>query len=189
MLLQALLAVCVVTVPLAGGRLGRLADVRLRRAWALVVALGLQVAFVAVPLGAAGWAGPALHLASYASAAVFVAANLRLPGLRLLALGAAANLAAIAANGGVMPASPRALESAGLAASHEEYKNSAALAHPRLGFLGDVFALPEPWPLHNVFSVGDLLVVAGAGVAVHRLSGSRLGRRGRGHGAGGGAGR
>ena len=177
MLLQALLALCLVTVPLAGGRLVRLADLRPRRPWAVFAALGLQAVFIAVDLPPGGWLGPTLHLASYGLAAVFVVSNRRVPGLALLALGAAMNVAAIAANGGVMPASARALRAAGLGATGE-YENSAALDHPRLAFLGDVSAWPEPWPLANVFSPGDVLVVLGAGVAVHCLGGSRLGRWG-----------
>jgi hypothetical protein len=34
-------------------------------------------------------------------------------------------------------------------------------------------------PLHNVFSVGDLLIALGAGVAIHAACGTRLARFGR----------
>jgi hypothetical protein len=105
---------------------------------------------------------------------VFLAANWRLPGLPLAALGAALNLLAIVANGGVMPASPSALAAAGLPVDQPGFQNSAALADPRLAFLGDVFAVPASWPLSNVFSVGDLLIGAGLAWGLHRVCGSRL---------------
>jgi MFS family permease len=84
------------------------------------------------------------------------------------------NLVAIAANAGVMPVLPSALSSAGLAEVPGRFVNSAVVQTPRLGFLGDVFALPKPWPLHNVFSVGDICILVGAAVALHLLSRSRL---------------
>jgi hypothetical protein len=65
----------------------------------------------------------------------------------LVALGAALNLLAITVNGGVMPASPAGLAGAGLGVDEPGFQNSAALAHPRLAFLGDAFYLPASWPL------------------------------------------
>jgi Family of unknown function (DUF5317) len=106
--------------------------------------------------------------------ALFLAANWRVPGVPLTALGAALNLLAIAANGGVMPASPAALAAAGLPVDRPGFSNSAALAEPRLAFLGDVFAIPASWPLSNVFSVGDVLIGVGLAWGVHRVCRSRL---------------
>ncbi len=54
------------------------------------------------------------------------------------------------------------------------FRNSAAVAHPRLAFLGDVFAVPASWPLSNVFSVGDLLIAVGLAWGLLRICGSRL---------------
>jgi hypothetical protein len=47
------------------------------------------------------------------------------------------------------------------------FANSRALDNPHLGFLGDVFAVPSSWPVSNVFSVGDVVLVASALLAVH----------------------
>ncbi|HZQ28639.1 MAG TPA: MFS transporter, partial [Acidimicrobiales bacterium] len=41
-------------------------------------------------------------------------------------------------------------------------------------FLGDVFAVPSWLPFHNVFSVGDLCILLGAFIGLHRAAGSRL---------------
>jgi hypothetical protein len=51
------------------------------------------------------------------------------------------------------------------------------LENPRLPWLGDVFAVPEGFPLANVFSIGDIIMAVGAAYAVHRICGTRLVRR------------
>ena len=71
-----------------------------------------------------------LHLATYAMAGTFLFVNRRIPWLWLIGLGGGANLAAISANGGVMPASPRALIAAGRAVDVHHFANSAAVASP-----------------------------------------------------------
>lgn len=164
-----------VAVPLTGGRLARLATVRLRAVWLLVAALGVQVVVISIaPDLLPASVAQALHLLSYGIAAGFVVANRRVPGLLLAASGGGLNLAVIAANGGVMPASPSALETAGLAAAHEGFTNSATVADADLAWLGDVFAIPASWPLANVFSVGDLVLMVGVACTVLALCGSRL---------------
>src|SRR3954452_4643692 len=179
MLLLAGLVLAVLSVPLAGGRLGALAELRFRAPWLLGVGLALQVLIISVaPGGSPGWHHVA-HIASYGLAAAFVIANRRIPFLWLVGCGGLLNFAAIAANGGVMPASPAALRTAGLAAE-PGFANSASLAHPRLPFLGDILAVPAGWPLHNVFSAGDILILLAAIVLVHRVGESRLVPRGRG---------
>jgi hypothetical protein len=71
-----------------------------------------------------------------------------------------------------MPARPAALAAAGLAAG-PGFANSAPLAHPRLAFLGDVFAIPDAVPLANVFSLGDVCIALGALLLLHRVCGTR----------------
>ena len=105
---------------------------------------------------------------------MFLLANRRVPGMALVGLGAALNLLAIVANGGVMPASAEALAAAGLPAGGPGFQNSGVVADPRLAFLGDIFAIPASWPLSNVFSVGDVCIGAGLAWGAHRVCGSRL---------------
>ncbi len=173
MFLVVLVVAGALAVPALGGRLSALADVRPRLAWVLFTALAFQVLSIYLP-GLPRGARVALGVASYPVALVFVAANRHLPGMPLAALGAALNSLAIVANGGVMPASRAALAAAGLPLDRRGYENSAVVAHPRLWFLGDVFAVPRGWPLPNVFSVGDVLVALGIVWGLHRICGSRL---------------
>jgi hypothetical protein len=173
MFLVSIVLISALAVPLLGGRLSALADAHARLAWILLLALGLQAISLGLP-GVPEWLRPLIQLASYPVAGVFVIANRHLPGMLLIGLGALLNLIAMSANGGVMPASASALDQAGLPRHRESYVNSTLMEEPRLGFLGDVFAIPEPVPLHNVFSVGDVCIGVGVILAVHGLSGSRL---------------
>jgi hypothetical protein len=176
MLLGLALISCLISVPLVGGRLTAVADLRFRHPLLAVAGIALQVLIInVVPNGAAG-VHDVVHLASYALVGAFVVANLRIAGVGLLGAGGLANLAAIVANHGVMPAKPAALVKAGLPVTRSEFINSTAVAHPKLALLGDVFATPAWFPIHNVYSVGDVLIALGALVVLHRASGSRLGR-------------
>jgi hypothetical protein len=173
-LLLAAVVLSVATVRLAGGSLAALGRVHLRCAPAIFGALAVQVGILSVvPDGNPGL-HRVLHVGSYALAAVFVVANWRVAGMRLLALGAALNLIAILANNGVMPASRSALRTAGMATSASDFLNSAAVPHPRLLFLGDVLAVPRAVPLANVYSIGDVCIAIGVAIAIHGLAGSRL---------------
>jgi hypothetical protein len=172
MLLVIAALACLVSVPLFGGRLARLASLDIQAAWAALAAAGLQVWITQSP-GGSHALHVAMHLASYALVAVFLVANRRLVGMPVLALGAALNVLAISVNGGVMPASASALRIAGIDTS-DGFANSAAVAHPHLLWLGDVIPVPGPWPIGNVLSVGDLLIFTGALYLLHRTCGSRL---------------
>jgi Family of unknown function (DUF5317) len=171
--LIAVVLLSALAVPLFGGRLGALLEVRLRHVWAIYAALGLGIAATEVP-GLPERLRAALLVAAYPVGAVFLVANRRLPGMALVAFGGAMNLLAISVNGGVMPASPSALAGAGLAVYPSGFHNSAALPDPRLAFLGDVFFIPASWPLSNVFSVGDVLIGLGVAWTLHRVCRSRL---------------
>ena len=176
MLLGLAVLAALASVPLAGGRLGALAHVTFRAPGLLLGALGVQVVITSVVAAGDTRLHDALHLGSYAAAAAWLVLNRHVPGMLLLGLGGALNLCAIVANGGVMPADPGALRTAGVVVEAGEFNNSAPVADARLGWLGDVFATPGWFPGANVFSVGDVLIVLGALWAVHRIGGSRLAR-------------
>ncbi len=146
---------------IAGGRLSGLGAVQLRWSWVIVSALLIQVVLFSEPVSARiGGLGPPIYVASTAAAIAAVLANRAVPGMLIVALGAASNLAAIVANGGYMPADPAALTALG-AAHPTAYSNSKIVADPVLAPLTDIFALP-PWvPFANVFSIGDVLIGVG----------------------------
>jgi hypothetical protein len=164
-------ALLVLAPALFGGRLSRLGAVRLRLVPLLLAAFVAQVLVISV-LDGPETVLQAVHIATYGIGAVVLLANRSVPGLPVLGLGALANGVAISVNGGTLPASASALEAAGLTAD-AGFVNSGVLETPHLAFLGDVFAIPAAWPLSNVFSVGDVLIVAGAAYASFRICGTR----------------
>jgi lipoprotein signal peptidase len=169
MLLAVLALLAVLTVPLTGGHLSRLAEVRFRAPALAIGGLALQVLVVSVLPDLPSWAAITLHLVSYVAVLAFIWCNRSLPGLWLIGAGGLSNLVVIAANGGVMPASADALRTAGRSATESGFTNSEAVAHPHLGFLGDVLPLPSWMPFANVFSIGDVLIVVGVFVLVHGI--------------------
>lgn len=148
------------------GSPARLGGLRFR--WGLVVMLGMvaQLLLFSSPLGEAlGPVAPAVYMATNGVVLAAVARNLLIPGLPLVLLGGAANLLAMVANGGYMPVSRAAAEAMGRTPA-TGYSNSALLEHVQLAPLTDIFAMPAWLPVTNVFSVGDVLIFVGVGVAI-----------------------
>ena len=144
-----------------GGRLERLGRLQFRWGWVFALGLAVQlVLFSAAVTERSASLGVPIYVGSTLVVALVVAANYRIPGMPIVVLGAASNLAAILANGGYMPASETALASLGKGGI-SGYSNSAIVADPRLPWLTDVFALPAWVPATNVFSVGDVLIGLG----------------------------
>jgi hypothetical protein len=173
MILGLVFLLCVATVPLARGRLTALADLELRRPWLALAGIGTQVLIISVLPGGTAGLHEAVHMLSYALLGAFAWSNRRIPGVSVIMLGGLLNFVAIAANGGVMPADPALAQHVAREAG-EGFVNSGAVQNPHLLFLGDVFATPASWPLYNVYSVGDLVIVTGVLMLLHGVSRSRL---------------
>src|SRR5919108_3876001 len=167
------------TVPAAGGRLSALEEVRLRWVWLVALAFAIQVLIVTVAPEGDETLHRVVHLLTYALAGACVVRNLDLRFVWVVALGGLLNFIAIAANGGVMPASRGALDSAGLEVESGSFANSDFVSDAHVWWLGDVFAIPPGWPGANVFSVGDALMLLGALLVLHAATGSRLFAAGR----------
>ena len=148
-----------------GGRLERLGTIRVRWGWAVIAGLATQVVLFSGVVRPPGMLGPLLYVASTGLVFLAVLANGRIAGAPIIAAGAASNLAAILANGGYMPADPAAARVAGLA-SDGDYSNSVVTDAAALRPLTDIFAIPAGLPFANVFSVGDVLIGVGIGLAV-----------------------
>jgi len=146
------------------GRVAALGEVRFRW-WALAIG-GLLFQFVLFSGPVArvvGPLGPLLYVGSTLAVLAALLRNLEQPWFRLVALGAALNLVAIMANGGVMPADPAALAAAGLLDREGAgFVNTAPLSGAPFAFLGDNWATPGWLPFANVVSLGDLLIGTGA---------------------------
>ena len=107
--------------------------------------------------------------ASTAAVLVAVLRNLDVPGMAVVAVGAACNLAAIVANGGYMPADPAALASVGGPDGGHDQQHRPGRARPAPA--DGLFAIPDWMPFANVFSIGDVLI--GVGIAITIALGMR----------------
>jgi len=166
MIFAAAIPVGIVAGLLFGGRLEGLSALRLR--WVPLAVAGLLaqvVLFSDIASGLASETVAVLYVVSTAVVLVMLLRNVRLTGLPIVAFGALSNLAAIIANGGIMPADAAALAAAGLEPGTGP-TNSAVLADPALRPLTDIFAIPASVPLANVFSIGDVLIATGLILAI-----------------------
>lgn len=173
MLLDAAVLAIVVGL-LAGGRLGRLADLDLRAPWVFLAAAAIQVGLMVA--GARGWAqvagvGQGLLVMSLALVLVGLWVNRRLPGVWVVAIGVFLNFLVIAANGGSMPVDRELAVRAGNTRLVEMLDSPAYVKHgvigpgTRLRPLADVLPLPMLVPRPKFWSpgsVGDVFVTVGA---------------------------
>ncbi len=160
------LAAAVVAGLALGGKLGALMGLRLHAAWLIHCAIALQL--IAFPVGFLPWTTDDelarwLWLGSYACLLCAAALNLHVRGVLIVAAGMLSNVVAIVANGGLMPALPKAAEAMGMAEGHQ---NSVTAGDPRVEWLVDRWAAPDWLPLANVYSVGDVLLALGCFVLV-----------------------
>ncbi len=157
----------ILTGLLSKGKLSRLGKLPLRWMGLLLPALLIQLlifpTFTSEPL--IPFATETLHIISYVLLALWIGLNCRLLPILALGLGALCNFAALMANGGLMPASARALERAGLPilaetlAREGAYSNLVLMsANTRINVLGDWLYVPRWIPLSSAFSIGDLLI-------------------------------
>jgi Family of unknown function (DUF5317) len=148
---------------LGGGRLSAIGRLQIRLAWLAILGYVAQSLLFAPSISRlAGPAVPLLYTATNALVLAVLLANARIRGMLVVALGAFCNLAAIALNGGYMPADRGAYAANGMRT--EVYLNTRFLDHAFLPYLGDWIALPRWLPGTNVISVGDLLI--GLGIAL-----------------------
>lgn len=158
---------------LRGGSLASLADTRLRWLVLLFEGLLIQVAFdIWDPPGLTASGGLAVLLVSNVAVAGFLVLNARIPGMLLIGLGLLLNSLVITANQ-AMPVSATAAARAGLEpppVSSDDIKHERLDSSTRLGWLGDVIAVPG---LKEVLSLGDVVLALGVGRVVYMQSTER----------------
>jgi hypothetical protein len=149
-----------------GGRPAGIGALQFRWGWLAVIGFGVQVILFSGPITERiGSLGVPVYVGSTALVLAALLRNISIPGLWIVALGAFSNMAAIATNGGYMPAAPGALAALGRG-PETVYSNSAVVAHPALEPLTDIFAIPHGVPFANVFSIGDVLIGLGVVIAL-----------------------
>ncbi|MCL6431393.1 MAG: DUF5317 domain-containing protein [Anaerolineae bacterium] len=175
MILVIAVAVSLAIAIARGGRLVRLADLGIERAWLVLAAVVLQYPLVYIHVGEQTVLGlpvaGLLMAGSWVLLGVALWVNRRLPGIALIGLGTMLNLLVMSANGGWMPITPEAVARLNAASKVVMVGATARMwgaknivlprADTRLWWLSDVFVLPPPFPMRVAFSVGDVLIAAG----------------------------
>jgi hypothetical protein len=182
MVLLVLALLALLTAVLRGGQFSRLAAIRIRSGWLILVAFAMQVWLVYFSTGKTGGAfDPSswMHVGSYALLMTALWQNRHLPGMPVIALGLLLNAAVITANGGFMPIEPDAVERIGHTSRVVEPQLGSRvlmakdLVLPRnltrLWLLSDVFVVALPYPFRTAFSLGDALLAAGIFVLLNRV--------------------
>jgi Family of unknown function (DUF5317) len=172
MLRLAIIALVIIVALLRGGSLRNLAAVQLRWLPLVIMGFALQLLiftpFARSPLVA--FATLPIYVLSLALLAIWVAANWRIPGMALIAIGLALNIAVIAANGGHMPVLPAGARLAGqyeaLAADDPRTSKHMLMERDqvRLWLLSDIIVIPRGVPGASVLSIGDLALTAGIAI-------------------------
>lgn len=145
-----------------------LGQVDLRSPGLFILAFGINLLLAVLGLLKVGFIPavfPYLYIFSYLVLLIAVFRNWQMLGMKIAALGVALNLLVIIANGGHMPADLRLAERTGkvyLLQSQDYPRSRPITPQTRLPFLGDVFALTKPYPLPQIFSLGDIVLTAGA---------------------------
>jgi hypothetical protein len=137
---------------LAGGDLRRLATIQLR--WWPVLVLAVVLRALASAVATLPWV---LYIAAFGGIVAVALANARYPGMRLIAVGAALNLAVVALNAG-MPVDARALEAAGASMPGDRLHIELSSATRLPGF-ADIIPVGI---FRGVYSAGDVFLAAGA---------------------------
>lgn len=181
MVLVLAVVVSVVVGFLSGGSLANVSGVRIRWWPLLFAALVVQILIFSQLLGTRDLIhdiGPSIYIGTLVATLAVMLRNLHIPGMWIIALGAALNALVITANGGFMPSPESALRDAGRLdevqeSEAEQASGSYVLSNStiadddtNLRFLGDVLAIPDAVPLANVISIGDIVIAVGAAVAI-----------------------
>src|SRR4051794_30776322 len=169
-MLRLLIIVVVIAMALLrGGSLRNIATVQLRWLPLVIAGFVLQLLiftpFARSPLVA--FATLPIYVVSLSLLAIWVAANWRIPGMSLIAIGLALNITVIAANGGHMPVLPEGARLAGQyeALATDEPRTSKHMLmeseQVRFWLLSDIIVIPRGVPGASVLSVGDLALTVG----------------------------
>jgi hypothetical protein len=162
-------------------------NITVRMGVVALLALLLQVLAIEGPLGDAEFLRRALIVSSYVLLLVFVALNIRRPGIAVIGVGLALNFLPIIANEGLMPITAETILKTGPmpedAAVGKWLPGSKDVLlerdDVRLWFLADRFTWGAVSSVVRAFSIGDVVIGLGLIVTLLDLFAPRLKVRGR----------
>lgn len=153
--------------------LKHLAEIPMRQAWLILVALVLQLPFLRAPETPLDQLRfqQVLFLSSLGVLVLFVGLNWRLLGALVLGMGLALNLLVILANGGAMPIAPETLVKINPGSQPDDWMEGQHYAGSkdvilneegtRFQQLSDIYAWIFSFPGRAAYSLGDFVIAGG----------------------------
>lgn len=150
------------------GNLRGIAELKLKGGWIFPLLLAIQFVFFIFQNNYSILANSShyVFMLVYIVGLIFLYFNRNHPGFKWILVGVFLNFIVMALNGGRMPVSeeasavldPKYIQALkdGLYGKHELLTNST-----KLGFLGDIIPLSDPYPRSQVISIGDVVMNIG----------------------------
>lgn len=179
---------------LRGGTFSSLGEMPLKRVDCIIASFAIEAAVVALGLRGAAFVSsvaPYAFFVSYALLLYAIWANRHIRWMLLTGIGVALNFVVIIANGMKMPVSADMLTAVGMAQQVTAIQSGKVLTYrlvdatTRLWQLGDVIPIGQPYPIHRVVSLGDVVMSLGVFLLIqHEMLArksprSKLGRKSR----------
>ena len=151
---------------LPGSDLRRLGQIRLRHTWLVWLALADQIVVISV-LPDLGAVSQGAHFASYALAALFALLNNRSAGTWIVGLGGSATCSRSRPTAARCP--PRGRPRKRQGGDPHPGTSPTRPPCPTLAWppSGTCSSIPSWFPVHSVFSIGDVVIVLGVALFLH----------------------
>lgn len=114
-----------------------------------------------------------IHILIYSLLIIGIFMNFKEMGFKIIFFGSILNFFAIVFNKGKMPVSINALNNAklydqlDLLYSHRIITHTLITENTKMNFLGDIIAIPRPYPFPKIISIGDILISLGIFVLIY----------------------
>jgi hypothetical protein len=158
------------------GNLKALSQLKLKWGWVFPLLLVVQVVIFSFQndIQMIGQASGYLYMVVYILGLIFLYMNRKQKGFILILIGVFLNFLVMSVNGGRMPVSLEAgavLDPGYLEVLKEELyaKHTVLTESTRLGFLGDIIPLTDPYPRTQIISIGDIVMNIGIFLFIQHL--------------------
>lgn len=156
---------------LRGGKFKRLEDVHIKGWYFLILSLVLQLGLSILKFSNLSFANAIindyffyLHLISYLLLILGISLNIKKLSMKVFLIGLLLNFLVIFSNGGKMPVSVDGIggmNNTSIEIKSYDIKHIAMTDSTKIPYLADIIAIPPPYPLPKIISIGDIFLMLG----------------------------